>query len=59
MSSAKGRVRTANLGGARPCRLRPGALDQIDAWVGRLRERMEASYARLDALLDEMQEDSR
>ena len=42
----------------RPCRVAPGALDDLGDWVARFRDRVEASYARLDAVLAEMQEDN-
>ena len=35
----------------RPCRLAPGALDDVDAYLAMLRKGMERSYDRLDALL--------
>ncbi|UZK66719.1 ArsR/SmtB family transcription factor [Sphingomonas sp. M1-B02] len=37
-------------GTKRPCRLVPGALDAIDAWLTQLREGLEMNYDRLDAL---------
>lgn len=38
-------------GTKRPCRLVPGALDAIDAWLSQLRDGLAANYDRLDALL--------
>jgi len=35
--------------------LAPGALQGIDGYLGGLREALEASYARLDALLSDLQ----
>jgi DNA-binding transcriptional ArsR family regulator len=39
-------------GSRRPCRLAPGALDEIDRWLAMLRKALEANYRRLDTLLD-------
>jgi len=38
-------------GTRRPCRLVPGALDDLDDYLARLREALEINYARLDRLL--------
>lgn len=38
-------------GTRRPCRLAPGALDDVDAYLAMLRKGMERSYDRLDQLL--------
>lgn len=38
-------------GARRPCALAPGALDELDAYLARLRDAMEANYSRLDQLL--------
>jgi DNA-binding transcriptional ArsR family regulator len=38
-------------GTRRPCRLVPGALDDLDDYLARLREALEMNYARLDRLL--------
>lgn len=38
-------------GTRRPCRLAPGALDELDEFLGMLREGLEANYRRLDQLL--------
>ncbi|MBK9035490.1 MAG: winged helix-turn-helix transcriptional regulator [Myxococcales bacterium] len=38
-------------GTRRPCRLAPGALDEVDAYLAMLRKGMERSYERLDQLL--------
>jgi DNA-binding transcriptional ArsR family regulator len=42
-------------GTKRPCRLAPSAIAEIDRWLNVLREALEKSYGRLDALLAEMQ----
>jgi len=42
-------------GAHRPCRLAPGALDELDAFLAMLRKGMERSYQRLDALLERTQ----
>jgi len=38
----------------RPCRLEPAALAQADAWLEGYRRFWEESFARLDALLEEL-----
>ena len=38
-------------GTKRPCRLAPGALPELDAYLTMLREALETNYARLDRLL--------
>jgi DNA-binding transcriptional ArsR family regulator len=38
-------------GTRRPCRLAPGALDELDTFLAMLRKGMERSYERLDQLL--------
>ncbi|MEZ4398399.1 MAG: metalloregulator ArsR/SmtB family transcription factor [Kofleriaceae bacterium] len=38
-------------GARRPCRLAPGALDELDPFLAMLRKGMERSYERLDQLL--------
>ena len=42
-------------GTKRPCRLAPGALEEIDKWLAVLRRALEANYDRLDRLLAEME----
>jgi DNA-binding transcriptional ArsR family regulator len=42
-------------GTARPRRLRPEAVEELWGWLDCLRRRIEANYARLDAVLAEMQ----
>jgi len=42
-------------GTKRPCRLAPGALEEIDKWLAMLRRALEAKYDRLDQLLAEME----
>ena len=50
-----GLIETRIAGTARPRRLRPEAVDELWEWLGRLRRRMEANYARLDTLLAEIE----
>jgi DNA-binding transcriptional ArsR family regulator len=38
-------------GARRPCALAPGALDELDAYLAKLRDAMETNYSRLDQLL--------
>ena len=38
-------------GARRPCALASGALDELDAYLGKLRDAMETNYSRLDQLL--------
>ena len=42
----------------RPCRLRPGAINAIDAWLGMMREAFAANYNRLDDVLADLQNDT-
>jgi DNA-binding transcriptional ArsR family regulator len=44
-------------GTKRPCRLAPGALEEIDRWLAMLRRALEANYGRLDQFLAEMEPD--
>lgn len=39
-------------GTRRPCRLAPGATDELDQWLAMLRRALECNYERLDAVLD-------
>jgi DNA-binding transcriptional ArsR family regulator len=39
-------------GARRPCQLAPGALHELDEYLATLRQALEPSYARLDALLE-------
>jgi DNA-binding transcriptional ArsR family regulator len=41
-------------GTKRPCRLVPGAVDEIDQWLGMLRKALSANYDRLDDVLAAM-----
>lgn len=41
-------------GTKRPCRLAPGAIGEIDQWLGMLRKAMARNYDRLDGVLAEM-----
>jgi DNA-binding transcriptional ArsR family regulator len=50
-----GLIETRIAGTARPRRLRPEAVEELWGWLDGLRRRMEANYARLDAVLAEMQ----
>ncbi len=43
----------------RPCRLEPQPLAEIDVWLERYREAWEASFQRLDAVLDELKSQTR
>src|SRR5690606_28495722 len=38
-------------GTTRPCRLAPGALSELEAYLGMLRKALEQNYQRLDRLL--------
>lgn len=40
-------------GTKRPCRLRPSAIDQVDRWLGTLRQALADNYNRLDDVLAE------
>jgi DNA-binding transcriptional ArsR family regulator len=42
-------------GTKRPCGLAPGAIDEIDQWLGMLREALAKNYDRLDGVLAGMQ----
>lgn len=42
-------------GTARPVRLAPDSLHDVDAWLGKLRDALQANYNRLDRLLEAMQ----
>lgn len=42
-------------GAKRPCRLAPGATDEIDRWLAMLRQALERNYARLDVVLAELE----
>jgi hypothetical protein len=42
-------------GTKRPCRLAPGAITEIDQWLGILRQALAKNYDRLDEVLAEMQ----
>ena len=41
-------------GTRRPCRLAPGAIDEIDRWLAMLRQALERNYDRLDSVLAEL-----
>lgn len=38
-------------GSKRPCRLAPGAIDEVDRWLAMLRDALSRNYDRLDQLL--------
>jgi DNA-binding transcriptional ArsR family regulator len=42
-------------GSKRPCRLAPAAVDEIDRWLGMLRQALARNYDRLDDVLAGMQ----
>ena len=41
-------------GTKRPCRLAPGAIDEIDRWLAMLRQALERNYDRLDSVLADL-----
>ena len=43
-------------GTKRPCRLAPGALSELDEYLGMLRKALDQNYRRLDRLLAKQQE---
>jgi DNA-binding transcriptional ArsR family regulator len=46
-------------GTKRPCRLAPAAIDEIDQWLGMVREALARNYDRLDAVLAGMEQKKR
>jgi DNA-binding transcriptional ArsR family regulator len=46
-------------GTKRPCRLAGAGIDEIDQWLGTLRQALAKNYGRLDGVLAEMQEGKR
>ena len=44
-------------GTKRPCRLAPGAIDEIDRWLAMLRQAPERNYDRLDVVLAELDQE--
>ena len=46
-------------GAKRPCRLAPHALDEVDRWLGTLRDALSRNYARLDDLLAKSESETR
>lgn len=52
-----GLIETRVQGSARPRRLRPDAVEAIWDWMSDFRRAIEASYLRLDAVLDEMEQE--
>lgn len=45
-------------GTKRPCRLAPGAINEIDQWLAMLRQALTANYERLDEVLATMNTNS-
>jgi DNA-binding transcriptional ArsR family regulator len=45
-------------GTKRPCRLAPGAINEIDQWLAMLRQALTANYDRLDEVLASMNTNS-
>lgn len=50
---AAGLITRTQEGRRRPCRVVPGALDQLQDWIAGFRRRTEERFSRLDALLAE------
>ena len=46
-------------GTKRPCRLAPGAIDEIDRWLAMLRQALERNYDRLDSVLADLDQEER
>lgn len=46
-----GLIRRRVEGAKHPCSLAPGAMDEIDRWLGMMRKALETNYARLDQIL--------
>ena len=44
-------------GTRRPCRLAPGAIDEIDRWLAMLRQALERNYDRLDSVLADLDQE--
>ena len=44
-------------GTKRPCRLAPGAIDEIDRWLAMLRQALERNYDRLDSVLADLDQE--
>jgi len=42
----------------RPCRLVPGVLNELNAWINMVRNAMESNYARLDQILLEQKDNT-
>ncbi len=53
-----GLVEARIAGTSRPRRLKPEAVDELWDWMTRMRAALETNYARLDALLIEMQKET-
>jgi DNA-binding transcriptional ArsR family regulator len=53
-----GLISTAQDAQRRPRKLEPAALEAANAWLERYREIWEANYARLDALLETLKQES-
>ena len=54
---AAGLIETRVEGSRRPRRLRPERLAEARAWLARLEAEAERQFARLDAVLDDMEDD--
>ncbi len=52
-----GLISRTRVGQTRPCKLETERLDALGAWLGEVRARYEANYARLDDLLERLQKD--
>ncbi len=52
-----GWIERRKVGTRRPVRLNPLKLEEVLVWTGKLRATLHANYARLDALLEEKEED--
>ena len=44
-------------GTKRPCRLAPGAIDEIDRWLAMLSQALERNYDRLDSVLADLDQE--
>lgn len=51
---ACGLIKTQKVGRRRTCQLAPEPLDQVDEWIGALRQAWEFNFKRLDALLGDL-----
>jgi DNA-binding transcriptional ArsR family regulator len=51
-----GLIARSRVAQTRPCSLRPGGIQALEAWLGQLRSAYEANYARLDQVLEELKD---